>query len=265
MVFWFTPVTCFFVCVQAYKALSEEYHHWVLGAPKAIADASSFDTSSGLPQSDLHDSAMAFSQSDANDAYLSDVDLVPDPVHCIRSRALEQWPELFESQLNSLHTMDDAHAICRAQNRIATAAVRFGRHVVVLSPNTHCRLFVQIVTPTGSGKDMLPLVWARLHGAVSIMFVPYRYLHISYYPCYWLTFELKAPCGDRSDICPPSRVSRWDIHCCEGHQWLECRCSCMCLRARSSSKQYYNLDQILPWYTSFRLWLLFKIWTEASV
>jgi hypothetical protein len=160
---------------QAYKALCDEYHRWVLGA--APFDSSKEKPSSGsiysanaVPSPRLSELPAAAEFLEAN-SHNFDADTGNDfgddddgdsrmnedqpPEECIRSRALRQFDGLYESQLASLETINSAQAICISEHRIATAAV---------------------VTPTGSGKDMLPLVWARMHKAVSILFVPYKHL-----------------------------------------------------------------------------------------
>jgi hypothetical protein len=163
------------ILYQAYKALCDEYHRWVLGvAPfdrsiEQPLSASVHSTNTGpsprlseLPAAgDLQDPDFHNFDADTGNDFGFDDTSVPrmsedqTPEECFRSRALSQFAGLYESQLTSLETFNAARAICSSEHRMATAAV---------------------VTPTGSGKDMLPLVWARMLKAVSIIYVPYKHL-----------------------------------------------------------------------------------------
>jgi hypothetical protein len=62
---------------------------------------------------------------------------------------------LFDSQVQSLQAIENAEQVAIKNNRLATVA---------------------IVTPTSSGKDLLPLLWAVKKRGVSVVFVPYVHL-----------------------------------------------------------------------------------------
>jgi hypothetical protein len=66
-----------------------------------------------------------------------------------------QFPPLFDSQIQSLETIQQAADVACSQKRLATVA---------------------IVTPTSTGKDLLPFLWAVQQTGVSILFVPYVHL-----------------------------------------------------------------------------------------
>jgi hypothetical protein len=66
-----------------------------------------------------------------------------------------QFPNLFDSQIQSLEAIENASQVATKEHRLATVA---------------------IVTPTSSGKDLLPLLWAVKKRGVSILFVPYVHL-----------------------------------------------------------------------------------------
>jgi hypothetical protein len=158
------------ILYQAYKALCDEHHRWVLGvAPfdssKEQPSIASVLSANAVPSSLRSDPTAAgvsfdgdprnYDADTGNFFDISDESEDQAPEESIRSRALREFSGLYESQLTSLETIDEARAMCSSEHRIATAA---------------------IVTPTGSGKDMLPLVWARMHKAVSIIYVPYKHL-----------------------------------------------------------------------------------------
>jgi hypothetical protein len=66
-----------------------------------------------------------------------------------------KFPKLFDSQVRSLEAIENAAKIAIEEHRLATVA---------------------IVTPTSSGKDLLPLMWAVKKRGVSILFLPYVHL-----------------------------------------------------------------------------------------
>jgi hypothetical protein len=65
------------------------------------------------------------------------------------------FPPLRPVQADALGKIKEAHDIVRRENRLATAAV---------------------ITPTSSGKDLLPLALARALKGTSVMFVPFTHL-----------------------------------------------------------------------------------------
>ena len=56
-------------------------------------------------------------------------------------------------QQTSLAVMEQADLLCQAERRLVTTG---------------------IVTPTSSGKDLLPLGWSKFKAGVSVMFVPFK-------------------------------------------------------------------------------------------
>jgi hypothetical protein len=63
--------------------------------------------------------------------------------------------QLFDSQVKSLQAIENAEQVAIRNKRLATVA---------------------IVTPTSSGKDLIPLLWAVKKQGVAVVFVPYVHL-----------------------------------------------------------------------------------------
>ena len=104
----FTLETLCVIVYQAYKALCDEYHHWVLDTPVA-------EYIDGQPS--VHDKV-------GGTANAWNLDADESPFNCIEHRAFKQWPYLYDSQLSALQNIEGAWTISNTESRIATAAVR---------------------------------------------------------------------------------------------------------------------------------------------
>jgi hypothetical protein len=120
----FTLETLHIVC-QAYKALCDEYHHWVLDTNVAEY------IDHGQPS--VHDEVGGTAN-----AWNCDAD--ESPFISIEHRAVKQWPYLYDSQLSALQNMEGAWTISNTESRIATAAVSVGDCVFILPFIFVCRL-----------------------------------------------------------------------------------------------------------------------------
>ncbi len=97
-----------------------------------------------------------------NDSLVEYCDNCDDGEEIADDKFLDLVPTLFQSQLDSLNAISNADSISFQQKRLSTVA---------------------IVTPTSSGKELLPFVWAKTKRKVAIHFVPYTHLAIGAREC----------------------------------------------------------------------------------
>ncbi len=125
--------------MQAHQTVCEEWHKWVLNRGRRV----------GAEEA----------QALADPGAVDNVDVWNEPVddsevqeETSEWKLPDQFAVLRPVQQEALRIIQQAHRIGKQQVRTATAA---------------------IVTPTGTGKDLLPLALAHCLKGTSVVFVPY--------------------------------------------------------------------------------------------